>query len=1489
MSVSLALVHPLIEADRRASVSNVNTQIRDLFLRRAVRRVRQENDCVARVCAEWRSLVVDLVSLVRSSPHVFTGRDSHITNQYGASTLSDNMAHVIERHFRSMIKCLGEELPLVIRVEMIELPLLLERLLNRAAGAQAISEAVELREDEISTQFMFNSAPIQQAAELLSSPLGGSTFARAFGDLAAGALRNLKNILFNGLASGAGVAEVARNVQSTLGNKRYEAERIVRSEYVRVANQSALLLYQQNRDVLKSVRWHATLDKRTCIQCGSLDGKTWTDPRKAKIPVVSTHANCFVPSTRVEGDFVAATRMLYQGRVRRIVTRQGYTLTVTPNHPVLTASGMRSAHEIRKGDHVLSRSRNVERRAQQEQNAPTSIKEAFEAISSRGRQQTVGVTREDFHGDARGGNGKIDIVFLNRELPDDTHATTFERAGQHALVIPEIHEALHSRTRTFDLLGVGMFAPASSSPRGTELSFDEMAVSLESAPLDSLRIGSSAWIHAALTETTFDHVAACLQGVGERLDGFSRVEAPHDLIGVESYNALPPSVSFDETAMQRARATTGFAREVLDRLPCDIALDEIVEIVDHDYSGHVYDLQSLSGCIVAENIITSNCRCTLIPIVKSARELGLSNPGPKTRASFDGQVPATMTWNRWFPQQSDAFQKDVLGASRFTLYKMGRVPLTGFTTANVRGVRNVRDVIARISTPAKFDAADYLSDEERAAAGVSRRAQRTARVKAQKLDPDQEAAVRRMFGMTKPVKTGPLAFTPAKSLEEAEDFLHHVLGVPVDKTSTYGTTRGKSKSATKQIDLLLANTINKALLRSKAATGVLPQRVLLERMGRDIANYQATTRTMRVNVDAPMWHDSKEILRSYQQKWFASDDPQGPILHEMGHAAHALKRPDLFNPDISTPAKRSALKSLVTNYDKLAAKVGMKVSRYAATDVLEFTAETFSGLMAGKKYPKDVMAAYKVFGGPMPNVAVRTVKLVGKDFAVNPTAAIRSAPSEWSRPLVRGDVFKLTQSQMASALNSDKRDFILKTVIGDWAANEAPTARSRAAMMRLLPHTVGGSLEAYHPGSATIYRGGKINLGKVESYSTSEKMARSFGANVTSEKITSKTPALSFDKVLGQGRSEGEVAFISGAKESASAIRTDVGGGFLKPTSTMKSEPGYHYHATNVSNAQDISVSGLKTHGPSFGTDQSVWPDGSRERRSYFAPANVIHSFAPEDGVSVALRVKTSASAFKREAGTGDIFALKTIRPKDIEIANADGTWRSLESAFRPDVTVPLKAMPPRAKSMAETSKAFTGKQVETKKVIGGPGRFTVIGNYGERIVDEYLSRNVGAVTRKLNATQSNFPIDLATLPYKKTGEKSIVEVIDVKAGEIGNTKAAQQWRITVGLQRGKEVEAKIARMTEKQKTAYYAFKQREAIQEKYNVVNKYKKEYAGKATVVASEYTVIVDADRKLADIYRFEGFHKRLGWTAAETQKAYVTTVKLDFEPESYRPKGK
>ena len=78
------------------------------------------------------------------------------------------------------------------------------------------------------------------------------------------------------------------------------------------------------------------------------------------------------------------------------------------------------------------------------------------------------------------------------------------------------------------------------------------------------------------------------------------------------------------------------------------------------------------------------CRCSRVPVLKSAKELGLKKGDltPINRKAMDGKVPEKTTYHGWIKKQPAAAQKEFLGPTRYKLWKSGEVKLDKFVNDN---------------------------------------------------------------------------------------------------------------------------------------------------------------------------------------------------------------------------------------------------------------------------------------------------------------------------------------------------------------------------------------------------------------------------------------------------------------------------------------------------------------------------------------------------------------------------------------------------------------------------------------------------------------------------------------------------------------------------------------------------------------------------------------------------------------------------------------
>ena len=78
------------------------------------------------------------------------------------------------------------------------------------------------------------------------------------------------------IINGQTVREARKEVAKILDNaNEIGADRIARTAIAHISNASRQATYDENAEVIKGVKWVATLDSRTCPECGSLDGKVY--------------------------------------------------------------------------------------------------------------------------------------------------------------------------------------------------------------------------------------------------------------------------------------------------------------------------------------------------------------------------------------------------------------------------------------------------------------------------------------------------------------------------------------------------------------------------------------------------------------------------------------------------------------------------------------------------------------------------------------------------------------------------------------------------------------------------------------------------------------------------------------------------------------------------------------------------------------------------------------------------------------------------------------------------------------------------------------------------------------------------------------------------------------------------------------------------------------------------------------------------------------
>lgn len=475
---------------------------------------------------------------------------------------------------------------------------------------------------------------------------------------------------------------------------RRNVRALVHSSIMTAANDARLATYRKNARFVKGVRWLATLDPRSCPVCMAMDGQGWNlegeklAGTKVDFRSPPAHWNCFPASTRVatRGVISGATKRVFDGEVVVINTASGRNLTATPNHPILTNKGWVAIGMLDKGDNVV-----CERRSEwvvdpdvDGQNVPASIHDVAEAFLGPSDMFAVPMefAAEDFHGDAA--NGKVGVVWADGLLSDVGKVSLFEQPSELVFIDG-------SAGRLTDLpsegglalpLETGGLAPLElTSPLGHASALlgccPRHANALLFAPIaegDSLILESGddgASRNADLLSDSEDANPFTIE-----LDRLAKIEGDARAAARSLEDASPAQASGDELG-----SNAELFGDLHVRFPGQVFLDEIISVDRQAFHGDVFNLETSGGWYVAEGIVTHNCRCVLSPIPKSEADTG---PTIGARASKDGPLPASTSFNDFLKRQSPAFVARVLGKERAALFAQGRITVRDLVSGTGR-------------------------------------------------------------------------------------------------------------------------------------------------------------------------------------------------------------------------------------------------------------------------------------------------------------------------------------------------------------------------------------------------------------------------------------------------------------------------------------------------------------------------------------------------------------------------------------------------------------------------------------------------------------------------------------------------------------------------------------------------------------------------------------------------------------------------------------
>lgn len=375
-------------------------------------------------------------------------------------------------------------------------------------------------------------------------------------------------VINDGISAGSSVTQISRDITDRFDVSKSSANRIAQTEVNRAFNDAKInagKLISSETGVKTAVRHISALLSTTRPHHARRHQLVYTrEAQEAWWNEGSNRINCFIEGTRVNGRFKGGLKSFYRGVVVEIMTRDGRNLTCTPNHKIMTNSGLIDAAKLRKGDNLIAYGiQNKNSIGVIDLNIDEidpRIENVFASLLKVGDSSMIRPMSINFNGYERFINKNVERVLSKSELIFGNDTLAFK-------------------------------------------ALDYLSFKHSNAP--GVRFSS----FFQRVKTVFSSTSCNISVLSQKLIGlFIRLFESNELalLVSSSDNAL----LFEDSVNNRAGNSESVGKTE-NGFPVNVSFDEVVGINTRYFVGHVYDLQESSGLIIANGIIASNCYCSV--------------------------------------------------------------------------------------------------------------------------------------------------------------------------------------------------------------------------------------------------------------------------------------------------------------------------------------------------------------------------------------------------------------------------------------------------------------------------------------------------------------------------------------------------------------------------------------------------------------------------------------------------------------------------------------------------------------------------------------------------------------------------------------------------------------------------------------------------------------------------------------------------------------
>jgi hypothetical protein len=365
-----------------------------------------------------------------------------------------------------------------------------------------------------------------------------------------------------------------------------------------------------------------------------------------------------------------ATRRWHKGKVLKIETVRGHSLTVTPNHPILTARGWTRAKLLQPADQVVSCRDAESLMMLVEPNSvqiPAQIKDVFELYgignSSLKRAPAV-LASENFNSAIP--DSQIDVKSADGLLGRRYDTVLDEKPVDLSFVNGANTPSFLSRLSSLQELSF-RFPLTLSGP--SAISRAQRSLIRVTANIDTLRDGYPSTLNTPLVQTFSNNATGNSMFAGQFPDGKPVTEIldkqfmiRRKPLGVTAPHSPRLDAVTSQVVKNGSAADAKFFSQLNSIAPGNVFLDQVVSLTWTEFEGHVYDLQTATHWFTAEDCSTHSPSKGGI-VVHNCYALAISTPGEPQGRFFDIHTKKPGYENWWCRHVTI---EEVIAAGRIT-------------------------------------------------------------------------------------------------------------------------------------------------------------------------------------------------------------------------------------------------------------------------------------------------------------------------------------------------------------------------------------------------------------------------------------------------------------------------------------------------------------------------------------------------------------------------------------------------------------------------------------------------------------------------------------------------------------------------------------------------------------------------------------------------------------------------------------------------------